>query len=212
MKKLINISIIATSAMLPLLANAATGDIVNGNPVNNANLAVPQAVADITATTSPKYALAVEGDHDDNVATAGYVKGAYNAAIKAINKVSETASNAATQTGVVATINHATASKDNVSLEVTGTPTGNVTSTLSDTSITASVNMPTTASVATLTEWGNDNSTSTASVTLNTTSTAISGTVSGTVTSTFAGTGITSGTASGDITDITVTVDDYSAN
>ena len=206
MKKLLNISVIATLAVLPLVANAAVGDIVSGDPATATSAS--QTAEAVTASTAPKYALAKEGANDGNLATAGYVKGAYNATMKAINKVSETV-NATTPAGVVATIKDATASKTGVSLTVEGTPTGEVTSTLSSTSIDASVAVPTTATVPTLTQWDVDTSTSTATVTLNTASVAVSGTVSGTVTSTFAGTGIDSGTASGDITNIVVTVDSY---
>ena len=39
------------------------------------------------ATNNPKYALKTAHANDSNVASAGYVKGAYNAAIKAVNKV-----------------------------------------------------------------------------------------------------------------------------
>ncbi|MBQ6012276.1 MAG: hypothetical protein IJL23_04135 [Alphaproteobacteria bacterium] len=87
MKKLLNISVIAALAVLPLAATAAVTDADPG--ATNANAPV--------ATNLPKYSLAQAGDNDGNVATAGYVKGAYNAAIKAINKVSETAGNAANQ-------------------------------------------------------------------------------------------------------------------
>lgn len=232
MKKILNMSVVVALAVLPIMANAAVTDADPGST----------AVDAPSATYVPKYGLAQAGGNDNNLVTAGYVKGAYNAAIKAINRVSETSANAAnsafnsggtydnntvgkaiqqlqsdvqgidvTQSGVVATIDSATASKTGVSLTVTGTPTGTIESTLSDTSISANVNVPTSATVPTLTIWGDDNSTGTASVTLSTTSTAVSGTVSGTVTSTFNGTGITSGTAAGDITGIDVTVSSYTS-
>lgn len=94
MKKLLNISVIAALAILPLAANAATGNIVTvATPATATSQS--QADNDVTATTTPKYALAVEAATDTtNVATASYVKGAYNAAMKAINKVSETANSA----------------------------------------------------------------------------------------------------------------------
>ena len=94
MKKLLNISVIAALAVLPMAANAATGDIVT---VATPATATSQNQTDnnVTATTAPKYALAVEAATDaTNVATASYVKGAYNQAMKAINKVSETANSA----------------------------------------------------------------------------------------------------------------------
>ena len=47
------------------------------------------------AANPPKYSLAAAGANDDtHMATAGYVKGAYNAAIKAVNKVAATAGTA----------------------------------------------------------------------------------------------------------------------
>lgn len=95
MKKLLNISVIAALAVLPMAANAATGDIVSGDPAAASSVNPAQADNAVTASASPKYALAVEAATDStNVATASYVKGAYNAAMKAINKVSETANNA----------------------------------------------------------------------------------------------------------------------
>ena len=42
-----------------------------------------------TASNDPKYALMTHHDNDSNVASAGYVKGAYNAAMKAVNKVAD---------------------------------------------------------------------------------------------------------------------------
>lgn len=95
MKKLLNISVIAALAILPVAANAATGDIVSGDPAAASSVNPAQADNAVTASASPKYALAVEAATDStNVATASYVKGAYNAAMKAINKVSETANSA----------------------------------------------------------------------------------------------------------------------
>ncbi len=87
MKKLLNISVIAALAILPVAANA---DITTTDPgATNANAPV--------AENAPKYSLATADDTDANLATAGYVKGAYNATIKAINKVATTAANAADQ-------------------------------------------------------------------------------------------------------------------
>ena len=103
MKKILNISVIAALAILPMAANADVGDIVAGAPTNITKVPAAQAAvqtaANVTASDDPKYALALEGANDGNVATAGYVKGAYNAAIRAINKVSETASGALTADG-----------------------------------------------------------------------------------------------------------------
>ena len=96
MKKLLNISVIAALAVLPMAANAAVGQIVSvSDPTAAASANPAQSANDVTALTAPKYALAVEAATDStNVATASYVKGAYNQAMKAINKVSETASSA----------------------------------------------------------------------------------------------------------------------
>lgn len=100
MKKLLNISVIAALAVLPVAANAAVGEVVSvADPAHS-------TASGITAETAPKYALAVEAATDaTNVATASYVKGAYNAAIKAINKVSETATNALTADGTATLTN-----------------------------------------------------------------------------------------------------------
>ncbi len=93
MNKMLKISLIAVLAVVPLMARAADGDPVAGAPV--ALSATEQTADAVTAGTAPKYALAVQNSaKDGNVATAGYVKGAYNAAIKAINKVSEVAGGA----------------------------------------------------------------------------------------------------------------------
>lgn len=84
MKKFLNISVIAALAILPMAANAAVPDSDPG--VTTADAPVAQ--------NAPKYALAASTANDDVVATAGYVKGAYNAAIKAVNKVADMATNA----------------------------------------------------------------------------------------------------------------------
>lgn len=89
MKKILNISVIAALTILPVTANAAVTDAVPGPTVTGDDATAA------TATTDPKYGLAQPNANVDGVvATAGYVKGAYNAAIKAINKVSETANSA----------------------------------------------------------------------------------------------------------------------
>ena len=93
MKKILNISVIAALAILPMAANAAP---VNGEPTTlGDNPPGGQTAQNVTASAAPKYQLAEANNAVDGVvATAGYVKGAYNAAIKAINKVSETANSA----------------------------------------------------------------------------------------------------------------------
>ena len=83
MKKLLNISVFAILAILPMVANATP---VAGEPAH--------ADPATAAAAVPGYALAEAEGNDGNLATAGYVKGAYNAAIKAINKVAATADTA----------------------------------------------------------------------------------------------------------------------
>lgn len=84
MKKFLNISVIAALAILPLAANAAVPDSDPGATTADAPV----------AQHAPKYALAQSDGSDNIVATASYVKGAYNAAIKAINTVATTADSA----------------------------------------------------------------------------------------------------------------------
>ena len=81
MKKLLGISLIAILAVSPMMASAAdpaptpvAGEPTHADPATNASAA-------------PGYALKMSASTDNNMASAGYVKGAYNAAIKAINKV-----------------------------------------------------------------------------------------------------------------------------
>lgn len=102
MKRLLTVSFITILAVLPMVANAEVFSVAD--PTSDANAAV--------AETNPKWALAEAGDNDDNLATAGYVKGAYNQTMKAINKVATTVGNAAdkdlsnlsaTGTGVITT-------------------------------------------------------------------------------------------------------------
>jgi len=94
MKKLLNISVIAALAVLPFAANAAVTDADPGATINQTTEEGQTAAANATATNAPKYALAAAESNDGNVATAGYVKGAYNAAIKAVNKVADMATSA----------------------------------------------------------------------------------------------------------------------
>lgn len=79
MKKLLGISLVAVLTAMPLMAGAATGDAVNAVPTTDANG---------PTTVAPKYATVADIAADaTSLATAKYVKGAYNAAIKAINTV-----------------------------------------------------------------------------------------------------------------------------
>ncbi len=81
MNKIFGISLAAVLTAVPVVANAANGEVIPGDPgatVANASL----------ASSAAGYSLAVEDGKEDMMVTAGYVKGAYNAAIKAINRVS----------------------------------------------------------------------------------------------------------------------------
>lgn len=81
MKKVFLIFLFLTIA-LPAFAEDASPTPVAGEPTH----ADPATVA----TAQPGYALAMGNtEHDSKVATAGYVKGAYNATIKAINTVTD---------------------------------------------------------------------------------------------------------------------------
>lgn len=95
MKKIFGISLLTVLAAMPMMANA---EPVAGNPAQ-----MPEGQA-ATATISPKYGLAEVTGNENKVATAGYVKGAYNAAIKAVNRVYDTANNAAVTANNVMTV------------------------------------------------------------------------------------------------------------
>lgn len=78
MKKVFLIFLFLTIA-LPAFADSTP---VAGEPTH----ADPAA----TATAQPGYALVMgNAEHDSKVATAGYVKGAYNASIKAVNTIAD---------------------------------------------------------------------------------------------------------------------------
>ena len=85
MKKSFRISLVALLATVPMMAMAADPVYpATAEPTSDSNAPV--------ASGNPKYALATANSATDgNAASAGYVKGAYNAAIKAINKVHEEA-------------------------------------------------------------------------------------------------------------------------
>ena len=93
MKKLLNISVIAALAVLPVAANATP---VAGAPTTlpTTGTGAEEAIAAAKASSGPTYALVEADQTDNNLATAGYVKGAYNASMKAINKVAEMATGA----------------------------------------------------------------------------------------------------------------------
>lgn len=114
--------------------------------------------------------------------------------------------------GTVATIKKATGSKTGVSLGVSGTPTGTIANTVTQGSISTTVSVPTSGTVATVTDWTEETA-GTASVSFTNTNKTVSANVTGAnVTSTFTGTGITSGTATGNISDIAISVGGYYEN
>ncbi len=81
MNKIFGISLAAILTAVPVVANAANGEVIPGDPGATAENAP-------LASSAAGYSLAVEDGKEDMMVTAGYVKGAYNAAIKAINRVS----------------------------------------------------------------------------------------------------------------------------
>ena len=197
MKKIFGISLIGILAALPMMARA---EVVSGDPGETA------AGAD-AAAHAPKYALQESHATDSNIATAGYVKGAYNAAIKGVNYVqseivaansaltsansalsavqSTLESDYATQSGVVATVGTATTA---------GTFTGaTVSGTFSSAAISGTVTGTASGTIPAMTTWGSS-SVGTAPATASLSSTSISGSASGSMTGTASGT--TSGTVS----------------
>ena len=109
MKKLLNISVIAALAILPMAANA---DINKDPGATNADAPV--------AANAPKYSLATADTTDANLATAGYVKGAYNATIKAINRVATTAASALQASDIDEGATNGTISVDGTDVAVHG--------------------------------------------------------------------------------------------
>ena len=108
MKKMFKTSLVAVLTVAPVMAMAAAGNVdkqpIVANPTSDNNV----------AANGPQYAIMPAAQTDSNVATAGYVKGAYNASIRAINKVAADVAeinsdlgDVATKTGVVATVNQA---------------------------------------------------------------------------------------------------------
>ena len=95
MKKLLGISLIAVLAVSPMMAKAVDATATEptaANPVADTNV----------AAKGPQYALQPEVAADStSLATAKYVKGAYNAAIKAVNKVAADATS-----GITSAINN----------------------------------------------------------------------------------------------------------
>ena len=86
MKKLFKVSLGSILAALPMMASAA----VTGNEAPTT--AADQTSTAILASSAPKYNTKDISEADrTRTVTAGYVKGAYNASIKAINKVAQVA-------------------------------------------------------------------------------------------------------------------------
>ena len=157
MKKLFWIPLFVILTVIPMIAGAAP---VAGEPVAG-NAGSP------TATNTPKYALKDAGAGDEKAALASYVKGAYNAVIKGVNKTQdeidtlnsdiETYSDAighltdgkATKDGTVATIKNATTTEsiNTSSVNFTGVTTTSI-------SATASGNVD--LSIPVMDDWEND--------------------------------------------------------
>lgn len=87
MKKIFCILSIFT-IISPVFAEGASDNIVStGNsPVAQGS----QTIQQVTTLQTPRYGLTTVGQNDGSqAASAGYVKGAYNAAIKAVNTVAD---------------------------------------------------------------------------------------------------------------------------
>lgn len=188
-----------------MMANAAVTDADPGAKTNDAPV----------ATANPKYALAqANSEVDTKVATAGYVKGAYNAAIKGINAVQgeiDTANtnltnantnltnaqnslttNYATKAGVVATVSSATTAGSFSGASVSGN--------FSDATVSGTVTGNASGTIPAMTTWGSE-TVGTAPATASLSNTSITGSASGSMT----------GSASGQTTG-TVTVSEYHAS
>jgi hypothetical protein len=199
MKKIFGISLIGILAAMPMFANAAT--VAEADPGET----TPSAAV---ASHAPKYALEqADSTVDGYVVTAGYVKGAYNAAIKGVNYVQseiESANSAltsanneltnvqntlaadyATQSGVVATVKSATTTGTFSSATVSGT--------FDSAAITGSVTGSAIGTIPAMKTWGSS-TVETAPATAALSGATVSGNASGSVTGTANGT--TSGTVS----------------
>ena len=97
MKKILGISLVAVLAVSPLMANAAIPAGESGLESNAANVAI--------ASAGTYYAGKTISDADRAAtASAAYVKGAYNDAISAVNKVAADAASA-TSSGITSAVN-----------------------------------------------------------------------------------------------------------
>jgi len=191
MKKLLGVFFGGILAALPMMAGA---EVVAGDPGSTTSDAA-------AANASPKYALKNAAGTDGNVATAGYVKGAYNAAIKGVNALqgeidqinsdledlsgdlsdvqTSLSSDYATKTGVATTVNSATTSGSFSGATVSGN--------FSNASISGSVTGDASAAIPAMTTWGSDTP-GTADASASLSNATVSGTASGTMTGTASGT------------------------
>ena len=100
MKKLLGFSIIAMLAIAPAFADDPAPTPVAGTPTHADPATL--AVDGNSATIAPGYALAnANASTDGNAASAGYVKGAYNSSIKAVNTVASLKQDMLSSTNVV---------------------------------------------------------------------------------------------------------------
>ena len=123
MKKILGVSITAMLAVCPILANAETVtsavNVTYTQPTNDNSAP--------TATADPKYAHVVIDTADQgHIASTAYVKGAYNTAITAINKVATTAAAGQTAEQVSSAISTALAAADGDGLTDNGSGALNV--------------------------------------------------------------------------------------
>ena len=99
MKKLFGVSLITLFAVCTMKASAA--DPVYPETTDPGATTANAPVAE----HAPKYALAQSAATDGNVVSAGYVKGAYNAAIKAVNTVHDEAASKIAKSSIATALN-----------------------------------------------------------------------------------------------------------
>lgn len=209
MKRIYGISLIAMLAVIPTFADAAAP-----TPLSQNGMATINAV------------------NDQAISSTGYVKGAYNASMNAVNTVVNRVNSV--PDSVVETINDATVS-GNAPVDLSGvTVNGDATIDLTEAAVTGeienvvtqgSVTVPTvtgaTGTVQTVTTWGSDVLDGTAPVTVGlTTGTQNVGVTGTSVSSTLTNTGVSgisvgtanlglTGTATANINGLSVSVDEY---
>lgn len=116
MKKLLGVSIAAMLAVTPMLASATKYPSTLTEPATATELS-PAATTD----TNPKYqAVTIGNDDQQHIASTAYVKGAYNSAIAAVNKVYDTATGAVSGAGGDGLTWNSTTSKLDVDLTSNG--------------------------------------------------------------------------------------------